>query len=179
MTVIYRSPYNVDIPTTDIVSFVFSAGTENSRKKPQYYDAKDPDQCFSLYDAERYVRQIACGLQRLGLKRNDKVLLYCNNRLFFPVLFWGVVAAGCVFTATSPTASVSGSYQLPSRVVHVTKNSYANIGVQNWNIILKTRGQNLFLLHRTKLQYVSRLPLGVVFLRTRFMPSAIPRRICH
>jgi long-subunit acyl-CoA synthetase (AMP-forming) len=103
-----ESPYKVDIPVTDVASFVFNSGTPSSRQVPQYFDAASPSKCFSLSEAEGFVKQVAKGLEVLGLRPDDKVLLYSHNRLFFPVLLWGVLAARCVFTAASPTASVSG-----------------------------------------------------------------------
>ncbi|KAH8688963.1 hypothetical protein BGW36DRAFT_433734 [Talaromyces proteolyticus] len=112
-TKIVESPYGVHVPVSDIPCWVFSAGTEVTRRSPQYFDADNPAKCFSLHDAETYVKQVACGIERLGLRPNDKVLLLSPNQLFFPVLLWGVIAARCVFTAVSPTASETElSYQL-------------------------------------------------------------------
>ncbi|EXJ66167.1 uncharacterized protein A1O5_10783 [Cladophialophora psammophila CBS 110553] len=106
------SPYQLDIPTTDIASFVLSSGTASSRIQPQYFDATNPSKCFSLEQAETYVKQLAHGLRKI-LNPGDKVLLYSGNRLLFPVLLWGTVAAGCVFTAASPSASQNElEYQL-------------------------------------------------------------------
>ncbi|KAL2809217.1 hypothetical protein BJX63DRAFT_445405 [Aspergillus granulosus] len=108
-----QSPHQIDIPTTDVASFVFSSGTATSRETPQYFDAANPSKNFSLAQAEGYVKRIASGLQTLGLKPNDKVLLYSNNGLFFPVLLWAVIAGRFVFTAASPSASVTElEYQL-------------------------------------------------------------------
>ncbi|EXJ91717.1 hypothetical protein A1O3_00267 [Capronia epimyces CBS 606.96] len=110
---VVESPYSLDIEPTDVVSFVFSSGTASSRQKPQYFDTGRPSECFSLGQAETYVKQIGQGLQSLGLQPDDKVLVFSRNRLFFPVVLWGILAAGCVFTAASPSASVSElEYQL-------------------------------------------------------------------
>lgn len=105
---IYASPYSLDIPELDLASFVFSHGTPETRRAPQYFDANQPARCYSLEEAELYVKRIALGLQQLGLGPDDKVLLYSNNNLFFPVSFWGVIASQCVFSACSPTASAKG-----------------------------------------------------------------------
>ncbi|KAL3454576.1 hypothetical protein BJX65DRAFT_315731 [Aspergillus insuetus] len=102
-----KSPHQIDIPITDVASFVFASGTSTSRETPQYFDAANPAKNFSLAQAEGYVKQIASGLQALGLQPNDKVLLYSNNSLFFPVLLWAVLAGRFVFTAASPAASVT------------------------------------------------------------------------
>lgn len=105
-----ESLYTIDLPTTDVASFVFSSGTPASRQKQQYFDADSPSKCFSLAQAEGYVKQLARGLQKLGLKDDDKILLFSQNQLFFPVVLWGTLAAGCVFTACNPSASASGKW---------------------------------------------------------------------
>ncbi|EXJ67857.1 uncharacterized protein A1O5_09204 [Cladophialophora psammophila CBS 110553] len=109
----FKSPYTIDIPLIDVNTFVFQSGSRASREAPQYFDADTPAKCFSLAQGETYSKRVALGLQRLGLRTDDRVLLYSNNRLFFPVAIWGTIAAGCIFTAASPTASSSElAYQL-------------------------------------------------------------------
>lgn len=103
-------PHALDIPVTDIASFVFSSGNSQSRKVPQYFSADSPSQCYSLSEAETYVKQISKGLLNLGLQPDDKVCLFSSNNLYFPVLFWAVVAARCVFTSVNPGASETGEY---------------------------------------------------------------------
>lgn len=105
-----ESPYKVEIEITDVVSWVFSSGTEITRQRPQYFDADKPSRNFSLSQAELYVKQVARGIQKLGLQPNDKVLLYSQNKLYFPILLWGVIASGCVFTAVAPSASEAGMF---------------------------------------------------------------------
>ncbi|KAH6668283.1 hypothetical protein B0J14DRAFT_703975 [Halenospora varia] len=102
----YHSPYSIDIPAIDIPSFIFSAGNVESRRSPQYFDAENPTRNFSLQDAEILVKHVAKGMQGLGLQPDDKILLFSGNKLHFPVLLWGTIAAGCVFTACTPSASV-------------------------------------------------------------------------
>ncbi|KIW94002.1 uncharacterized protein Z519_05318 [Cladophialophora bantiana CBS 173.52] len=109
----FKSPYTIDIPLIDVNTFVFQSGSRASLEAPQYFDADTPAKCFSLAQGETYSKRVALGLQRLGLRTDDRVLLYSNNRLFFPVAIWGTIAAGCIFTAASPTASSSElAYQL-------------------------------------------------------------------
>jgi 4-coumarate--CoA ligase len=107
---VVESPLNIEIPPTDLASYVFSAGTAKSRGTPVYFNAEFPSQNFSLAQAETCVKRIAKGLQDLGLKRGDRVLLYSGNKLFFPIVFWAVPAAGCIFTGSSPSASATGPY---------------------------------------------------------------------
>ncbi|KAL2831023.1 hypothetical protein BJY01DRAFT_240202 [Aspergillus pseudoustus] len=110
---IIECPHTVEVPTIDVASFVFSSGTLESRQIPQYFDADSPSRCYSLSQAEAYVKRIAKGFQKFGLQPDDKVLLFSSNSLYFPVLFWSVVAARCVFTSVNPGASETElEYQL-------------------------------------------------------------------
>ena len=104
----YHSPYKIDITPSGIPSFIFSCGTAKSRQAPQYFDAENPTRCYSLNDAEVLVKRVAKGLQSLGLRPGEKVLLFSGNRLHFPVLLWGTIAAVCVFPGCTPSASVQG-----------------------------------------------------------------------
>ncbi|CAI7587959.1 unnamed protein product [Penicillium manginii] len=104
-----ESPHQVYIPHTDLASFVFSSGTPSSRDSPQYCDSACPSQCFSLFQAEVWVKQFAKGLPGLRLAADDKILLFSENCLLFPVFLWGVLAAGCVLTAVSRSASIRNS----------------------------------------------------------------------
>ncbi|PYH81914.1 acetyl-CoA synthetase-like protein [Aspergillus uvarum CBS 121591] len=109
-----ESPISVAIPATDLFSYITSAGTAISRKSPQYFDATAPDVSYTLEDAELMVKQFGCGLQKtMRLRKQDKVLLYSGNDLLFPIVVWGVTAAGGVFTGASPSATVHElEYQL-------------------------------------------------------------------
>jgi acyl-CoA synthetase (AMP-forming)/AMP-acid ligase II len=102
------SPLNLDIPVTDVASYVFSSGDAISRKAPQYFDAANPVRHYSLEEAEVMVKRFAKGLQALGLQPDDKVLLFSANGLFSTIAIWGTLAARCVFTGVSPSASTFG-----------------------------------------------------------------------
>ncbi|GIZ39934.1 hypothetical protein CKM354_000329600 [Cercospora kikuchii] len=106
METIHESRYTCEIPRVDLLTFVFSSGDVATRQRPQYFDADHPERHYSLSQGESHAKRVAKGLRDLGLQDDDKVLLYSGNNLFFPVLLWGVIGAGCVFTATSPSASL-------------------------------------------------------------------------
>lgn len=111
---VVESPFAVDldIPAIDIPSYTFHRPKSYDRSSPLYFDAKNPSVCFGLEEAELYVKRLAIGLQNLGLQPDDKVLLLSPNSVFFPIVLWGVLAASCVFTGASPTASVFSSVLL-------------------------------------------------------------------
>ena len=111
-----QSRYAIDIPSTDVASFIFSSGTPASRQVPQYFDADCPANNFSLSQAELLVKRVGKGLKDLGLGDCDKVLLYGGNKLHTPILLWGTMAAGCVFTGCSPGSSVDGTFPFRDQV---------------------------------------------------------------
>jgi hypothetical protein len=108
----FTSPFKIDIPVSDIPTFIFSGGTVESRKSPQYFDAENPSRNFSLSEAELLVKRVGTGLRNLGLSPGDRVLLYAGNNLHFPVLLWGTIAGGFIFTGCAPTASVQGKHRI-------------------------------------------------------------------
>jgi 4-coumarate--CoA ligase len=55
------------------------------------------------------MKRLAKFLLDLGLTEDDKVLLYSGNDVYFPILFWGAVASGCIFTPC--TCSILGCFR--------------------------------------------------------------------
>ncbi|KAE9368680.1 acetyl-CoA synthetase-like protein [Stipitochalara longipes BDJ] len=109
----YHSPHKIPITVSDIPSFIFSSSSPKLRKSPLYFDAENPTKCYSLEQAEVMVKRVAKGLQDLGMQPGERVLLISGNQLHFPVLLWGVIAAGCIFTGCTPAASIQElEYQL-------------------------------------------------------------------
>lgn len=100
----------LDFPAIDTPSYIFHHPRANGDHVARYLDATSPDNAFDLVQAELYVKQFAKGLQNLGLRPGDKVALCSPNQLYSPVVIWGVLAAQCVFTGVSPTASVFGKW---------------------------------------------------------------------
>lgn len=107
---VIESPLSVEIPPTDLFSYIVSSGTPLSRQSPSYFDAASPSANYTVEEAVLIAKRFGCGLQSLGLRNQDKVLLYSGNDLFFPVMVWSITAAGGVFTGASPTASAHGTF---------------------------------------------------------------------
>lgn len=49
---------------------------------------------YALLD--KFAGNIATNLNRLGLKVGDKVALSCPNITYFPIVYYGILKAGCV-----------------------------------------------------------------------------------
>lgn len=104
---IYESPYQADVPGVDLMTYIFNSPTDH--KKPLYFDADNPSVNYSLEQAQVWVKRWAKGLQDFGLRPDEKVMVFSGNSVYFPILLWGILASGCVFTGCSPGSSVDGA----------------------------------------------------------------------
>ncbi|TCN75364.1 AMP-binding enzyme [Vibrio crassostreae] len=50
----------------------------------------------SFAQLEQLAGKVATNLERLGLKKGDKVALSCPNVTYFPITYYGILKAGCV-----------------------------------------------------------------------------------
>jgi acyl-CoA synthetase (AMP-forming)/AMP-acid ligase II len=106
-TRIHRASHKVHVPSVDLPTYIFSNSIKH-RKEPQYFDADNPSVNFSLEQAQIWVKRWAKGIQDFGLEPNEKIMLFSGNSVYFPIMLWGVLASGCVFTGCSPGSSVDG-----------------------------------------------------------------------
>lgn len=101
---IHQSRFNIKIPNACFLSYVFSVRT-TQQQKPQYIDAFRPNNYYNLAQGQVLARRVGLGLRNLGIKDDDRILLYSNNNLYFLVLLWGVIAAEAILLAMSETTS--------------------------------------------------------------------------
>ncbi|KAK3057473.1 hypothetical protein LTR09_001657 [Extremus antarcticus] len=107
-----KSPYNIDIPSTDVLSYVFRQDKTPS-EDPIWIDADDTSNSLSLKQLLYWVRRLAVGLDRLGIQQDEAVMMYTNNQIFIPVLYFAVAGSGRIFAGCNPAYGVEEtSYQL-------------------------------------------------------------------
>ncbi|MGI1900746.1 AMP-binding protein, partial [Vibrio campbellii] len=54
------------------------------------------DDEISYASLDKFAGNIAANLKRLGLQVGDKVALSCPNITYFPMVYYGILKAGCV-----------------------------------------------------------------------------------
>ncbi|KAJ9639897.1 hypothetical protein H2201_007324 [Coniosporium apollinis] len=108
-----QSPFQIDIPATDVLTYLFPPNTTPSNK-PIYIDAVEPDKkSLSPKQLLQWVKRLGLGLQRLGLRQREVVMLYSSNHIFVPVAYLGVAGSGHVFSGCSPAYGVAETvYQI-------------------------------------------------------------------
>ncbi|TKA24593.1 hypothetical protein B0A50_06353 [Salinomyces thailandicus] len=107
-----KSPFQLDIPQTDVLSYVFPEGKQPS-DKPIWIDANDTSNALSPRQALQWVKRLGVGLDKLGVGQDEAVMMYSSNHIFVPVLYFAVAGSGRLFTGCNPAYGVNEtSFQL-------------------------------------------------------------------
>jgi len=69
---------------------------ESARRFPQKTAIVLGDTRLNYAQLNGAANQVANGLKRLGLEPGDKVALSCPNLPYFPIIYYGILKAGCV-----------------------------------------------------------------------------------
>jgi len=91
------SPYpDVEIPDLSVPEFVLAAGRERP-EAPALVDGLKGD-TITHGQLAGYVDRVAAALHERGLRKGDVVAVFCPNTIWYPVVFHGIAAAGCVMS---------------------------------------------------------------------------------
>lgn len=134
-----KSPFTLDIPQTDVLSYVFPRGKQPF-DKPIWIDAKNTSNSLSPKQLLYWVKRLGVGLDKLGIKQNEAVLMYSSNHIYVPVVYLGVAGSGRVFTGCNPAYGVNEtSFQLENTGAKVIL-----VEPQFLDIVLKAAKKNNF-----------------------------------
>ncbi len=87
---------DVEIPDVSVPQFVLAAGRERP-EAPALIDGLKGD-VITHGQLAAYVDRVAAALHARGLRKGDVVAVFCPNTPWFPVVFHGIAAAGCVMS---------------------------------------------------------------------------------
>jgi 4-coumarate--CoA ligase len=122
-----QSPFQINIPAADLLTYLFPP-SEPASDKPIWIDADDTKNALSPRQLLQWVKRLGAGLQGLGLKRQDVVMMYSANHIFVPVAYLGTAGSGCIFSGCNPAYGVEGLSVDPYR--RQTTNRYAEVVYQ-------------------------------------------------
>lgn len=111
----FRSPFTIDIPQVDLLSYLFPTSTEPC-DDPTWISASDPSISLSPRQLLQWVKQLGVGLKGLGLQTGDVVMMFSPNHIFVPVAYLGIVGYGAVFSGLNPASSLNGMEGLRMQV---------------------------------------------------------------
>jgi len=91
------SPYpDVEIPDLSVPEFILATGKERP-DVPALIDGLKGD-TITHGQLSSYVDRVAAALHAKGLRKGDVVAVFCPNTPWYPVVFHGIAAAGCVMS---------------------------------------------------------------------------------
>ncbi|KAJ9636298.1 hypothetical protein H2201_007843 [Coniosporium apollinis] len=116
----FKSPYpHLDIPRTDILTYLFPPNTIPS-DTPLWLDSSNPRHCLSPRQLLLWVKRLAVGLDKIGVKPGEVVMIHTPNHIFVPVAYLGIVGSGRVFSGANPVYTAS-------EMVHQIKNTGSTV----------------------------------------------------
>jgi 4-coumarate--CoA ligase len=74
--------------------------------KPALIDA-DTGETLNFAEFKSTVAKAAEGLRRIGIRKNDVVLIIAPNSIQFPICFFGIIALGAIATTVNPVYTVA------------------------------------------------------------------------
>jgi acyl-CoA synthetase (AMP-forming)/AMP-acid ligase II len=97
LTVALASPYpDVEIPDLSVPEYVLAAGKDRP-DAPALIDGLKGD-TITHGQLAAYVDRVAAALHERGMRKGDRIAVFCPNTPWYPVVFHGIAAAGCVMT---------------------------------------------------------------------------------
>jgi 4-coumarate--CoA ligase len=106
----FTSPYPpLDIPKTDLLTYLFPPGKQPS-DSPIWIDSASPEYSLSPRQALSWIKRLAIGLNRLGIKEQEVVMILSPNNIFIPIAYLGIVGSRRIFSAGNPIYTVSGKH---------------------------------------------------------------------
>ncbi|KAI6881737.1 4-coumarate-CoA ligase [Hortaea werneckii] len=134
-----KSPFQLDIPQTDVLSYVYPEGKQPP-DKPIWIDANDTSNSLSTRQALQWVKRLGMGLDKLGFGQNEAVMMFSSNHIFVPVLYLGVAGSGRLFTGCNPAYGVNEtSFQIEN-----TDSKLIFVEPQFLDVVLKAAQKSKF-----------------------------------
>ena len=97
--------FGIPIPGENLLSYLFGNGGGYSTDSV-WIDAQDDGKSLSLDSALVWIRRLALGLDRAGVKPGEIVMVISPNHILVPAAFLGIAAGGRIFSGANPASTV-------------------------------------------------------------------------
>ncbi|KAF2669325.1 4-coumarate-CoA ligase [Microthyrium microscopicum] len=104
MPILPKFPH-IDIPKSNLLEYLFPEGSRLS-EEPLWIDSSNPSNCLSPKQAVSWTKRMAIGLDRLGVKSQEVVMILSPNHIFVPIAYLGIVGSTRIFSAGNPIYTV-------------------------------------------------------------------------
>ena len=105
---VIRCPYpDIQIPQVDILTYLFGSGNSLPHE-PLWINATDTRKHLSLHSGLLWIKRLAVGLDRIGVKQGEVVMIVTPNHIFVPIAYLGTVGSGRIFSGANPAYTADG-----------------------------------------------------------------------
>ena len=105
---VVRSPYpDIDIPEQDVLTYLFGS-RQSLPESPLWINAASPDIYLSLRTGLQWIKRLAIGLDKLGVRKGDVLMIVSPNHIFVPIAYLGAVGSGRIFSGANPLYTADG-----------------------------------------------------------------------
>lgn len=106
----FSSPHPaLNIPKCNLLEYLFPSG-KTPTDTPIWIDAKDTNQYLTPRSLLQWTKRLALGLDRIGSKPGEVVMILTPNHIFVPVAYLGIVGSKRVFSGANPAYTISGMF---------------------------------------------------------------------
>ncbi|KAL5116307.1 hypothetical protein ACEQ8H_005765 [Pleosporales sp. CAS-2024a] len=103
----FSSPFpKLDIPKCNLLEYLFPKGKAPS-DTPLWIDSEDPSHYLTPRTLLQWTKRLALGLDRIGSKPGEVVMILTPNHIFVPVAYLGIVGSKRIFSGANPAYTVS------------------------------------------------------------------------
>ena len=102
------SRWTIPVPDCSLPTFLFTSASHQEpaelANKPAYIDAASPNDCYyTRAGLKLWAQRFGLGLTKLsGFTTGDRIQIFSPNSMGIPVVFYGILMAGGIFTAANP-----------------------------------------------------------------------------
>ncbi|KAH7406663.1 hypothetical protein DE146DRAFT_648053 [Phaeosphaeria sp. MPI-PUGE-AT-0046c] len=114
----FSSPFpTLPIPICNLLEYLFPRGVTPT-DTPLWIDSKDTSHYLSPRTLLQWTKRLALGLDRIGSKQGEVVMILTPNHIFVPVAYLGIVGSKRIFSGANPAYTVS-------EMIHQVSNTQA------------------------------------------------------
>lgn len=104
----FSSPFPaLDIPKCNLLEYLFPKG-RTPTDTPIWIDSKDTSHYLTPKSLLQWSKRLALGLDRIGSKQGEVVMILTPNHIFVPVAYLGIVGSKRIFSGANPAYTISG-----------------------------------------------------------------------
>ncbi|KAH4035445.1 hypothetical protein HBI80_039180 [Parastagonospora nodorum] len=103
----FSSPFPaLDMPKCNLLDYLFPRGSTAS-DTPLWIDSADINHHLTPRTLLQWTKRLALGLDRIGSKPGEVVMILTPNHIFVPVAYLGIVGSKRIFSGANPAYTVS------------------------------------------------------------------------